>query len=202
MQGEFSNCRHTTTPPGKGKRSLHSLLHVACRGGQRRSYRPPSFPRALSLTMFHFSSPFHSHSKSHGHRDTAANSTSAPHSERSSRSRMSLFRSPEPSPISARSNSRLTNRSTTPSPNGSHSDLSTATDPVRPPMILGICAMDVKARSKAMREILTRLVERSRGTIEVKVFGDKVILDEGQSRLMTCTTKDSRLNICAGSCRG
>jgi hypothetical protein len=30
-----------------------------------------------------------------------------------------------------------------------------------------------------MREILTRLVERARGAIEVKVFGDKVILDEG-----------------------
>lgn len=42
--------------------------------------------------------------------------------------------------------------------------------------------MDVKARSKAMREILTRLVERARGAIDVKVFGDKVILDEG-----TCT---------------
>ena len=41
--------------------------------------------------------------------------------------------------------------------------------------------MDVKARSKAMREILTRLVERSNGAIEVKVFGDKVILDEGNA---------------------
>ncbi|KIP08313.1 hypothetical protein PHLGIDRAFT_382020 [Phlebiopsis gigantea 11061_1 CR5-6] len=92
---------------------------------------------------------------------------------------MSLFRSPDPgSPISPRSNSRYTTRSTTPSPNGSHSDLSTATEPTRPPVILGVCAMDVKARSKAMREILTRLVERSRGAIEVKVFGDKVILDE------------------------
>lgn len=40
--------------------------------------------------------------------------------------------------------------------------------------------MDIKARSKAMREILTRLVERARGAIEVKVFGDKVILDEGK----------------------
>ena len=40
--------------------------------------------------------------------------------------------------------------------------------------------MDIKARSKAMREILTRLVDRSRGTVEVKVFGDKVILDEGE----------------------
>jgi len=33
-----------------------------------------------------------------------------------------------------------------------------------------------------MREILTRLVERARGTVEVKVFGDKVILDEGEPR--------------------
>lgn len=39
--------------------------------------------------------------------------------------------------------------------------------------------MDIKARSKPMREVLTRLVERARGAIEVKVFGDKVILDEG-----------------------
>jgi inositol hexakisphosphate/diphosphoinositol-pentakisphosphate kinase len=47
-------------------------------------------------------------------------------------------------------------------------------------MVLGICAMDVKARSRAMREILTRIVDRSQGTIVVKVFGDKVILDEGR----------------------
>lgn len=46
-------------------------------------------------------------------------------------------------------------------------------------VVLGVCAMDVKARSKAMREILTRLVERAQDAIEVKVFGDKVILDEG-----------------------
>ena len=39
--------------------------------------------------------------------------------------------------------------------------------------------MGIKARSKAMREVLPRLVERARGAIEVKVFGDKVILDEG-----------------------
>lgn len=39
--------------------------------------------------------------------------------------------------------------------------------------------MDIKARSKAMREIVTRLVERARGGVEVKVFGDKVILDDG-----------------------
>ncbi|KAF9058218.1 histidine phosphatase superfamily-domain-containing protein [Panaeolus papilionaceus] len=53
-------------------------------------------------------------------------------------------------------------------------------------VILGICAMDIKARSKAMREILTRLVERAQGSIEVKVFGDKVILDEDVANWPRC----------------
>jgi inositol hexakisphosphate/diphosphoinositol-pentakisphosphate kinase len=69
----------------------------------------------------------------------------------------------------------------TPSPASTHSysDFVAPLENAIPPVVLGVCAMDVKARSKAMREILTRLVERSRGSIEVKVFGDKVILDEG-----------------------
>jgi Diphosphoinositol pentakisphosphate kinase 2 N-terminal domain len=83
---------------------------------------------------------------------------------------------------SPRSSSILA-RSSTPSPTGSHtSDLYFGNDIQKPTIVLGICAMDVKARSKAMREILTRLVDRSRGTVEVKVFGDKVILDEGEPR--------------------
>ncbi|KAF7292492.1 Inositol hexakisphosphate and diphosphoinositol-pentakisphosphate kinase [Mycena chlorophos] len=53
------------------------------------------------------------------------------------------------------------------------------------PIVLGVCAMDVKARSKAMREILTRLVERA-SNIEVKVFGDKVILDEDVENWPRC----------------
>ncbi|KAH9918190.1 histidine phosphatase superfamily-domain-containing protein [Epithele typhae] len=93
----------------------------------------------------------------------------------------SLVHSPERSPLSTSAP-----RSSTPSPNGSHSNLSAVTDQDKPPIILGICAMDVKARSKAMREILTRLVERSNGAIEVKVFGDKVILDEDVANWPRC----------------
>ena len=40
--------------------------------------------------------------------------------------------------------------------------------------------MDVKARSKAMREILIRLVDMEKGAVDVKIFGDPVILEEGE----------------------
>ncbi|KAH8105974.1 histidine phosphatase superfamily-domain-containing protein [Cristinia sonorae] len=108
------------------------------------------------------------------------------HWERNSRI-SGFFKSPEREfTREPRSNSLATTRSGSPSPNGSHSDLSAITDAPRTPIILGICAMDVKARSKAMREILTRLVERARGTIEVKVFGDKVILDDDVENWPRC----------------
>jgi len=45
--------------------------------------------------------------------------------------------------------------------------------------------MDVKARSKAMREILTRLVDIEKGGVDVKIFGDVVILEEGMHRHST-----------------
>lgn len=45
-------------------------------------------------------------------------------------------------------------------------------------IVIGVCAMDIKARSRAMQEILTRVVDRGGQLVEVKVFGDKVILDE------------------------
>ncbi|WWD19022.1 hypothetical protein CI109_103479 [Kwoniella shandongensis] len=58
------------------------------------------------------------------------------------------------------------------------SNLSPSLAPKQPPVVLGVCAMDVKARSKAMREILTRLVDIEKGGVDVKIFGDVVILEE------------------------
>ena len=88
----------------------------------------------------------------------------------------------------ARSDSALPKRALRPPPKRSASNnrrLSRTTskdnsiDEARP-MIgrIGVCALDVKARSRPSRQILTRL--QSDDEFEVIIFGDKVINDEGE----------------------
>lgn len=46
-----------------------------------------------------------------------------------------------------------------------------------------------------MREIITRLIARGRGNIQVKIFGDKVILDEGALRALLQRECDSSYHV-------
>ncbi|KAJ4395102.1 inositol hexakisphosphate and diphosphoinositol-pentakisphosphate kinase [Didymella pomorum] len=89
-----------------------------------------------------------------------------------------------PQAVPRRSRSRTTHRRVSGSTAASSSPASIGMREPKKPMkgIIGVCALESKARSKPARNIFGKLVD----DFEVKIFGDKIILDEEVENWPVC----------------
>lgn len=89
-----------------------------------------------------------------------------------------------PQAVPRRSRSRTTHRRVSGSTAASSSPASVGMREPKKPMkgIIGVCALESKARSKPARNIFGKLVD----DFEVKIFGDKIILDEEVENWPVC----------------
>ncbi|KAL6705768.1 inositol hexakisphosphate and diphosphoinositol-pentakisphosphate kinase [Coniothyrium glycines] len=117
------------------------------------------------------------------HEQTAHNPAASPHA-----AAMNPAASPQPGPQSLpsqphRSRSRTAQRRISSSTATSSSPASRDMREKKPTKgIIGVCALESKARSKPARNIFGKLVDE----FEVKIFGDKIILDEAVENWPVC----------------
>ncbi|KAL9933077.1 hypothetical protein V8E36_007795 [Tilletia maclaganii] len=94
-----------------------------------------------------------------------------------------------PSPSRWKPLFRSSSMSTAPSPPSSSPSpdhATTATPTSKPVVMLGVAAMDRKARSKPMQNILNRLMAHDEVDIQIVMFGDKTLIDEPPESWPVC----------------